>query len=103
MVVGQTRLRTGARVTAGGTGQTLEDIRVVVAYIVLLLLPGDLHDGAVEAIRVAQGVESPATEALVRAPGPAAAPAHCGQQLASTDCCTFRSRLAVIALEKVKE
>lgn len=53
VVVGQTRLRTRARVTAGGARQTLEDFRVVVADVLLLLLPGNLHDGAIEAIRVA--------------------------------------------------
>jgi len=103
VVVGQTWLRTRARVTARGAGQTLEDLRVVIAYIVLLLLPGNLHDGAVESVRMPQRVESRPAQALVGSPGPAAAPGQRGQQFSAAYCRGVRTRLALVTLAGGKQ
>lgn len=67
VIVGQAWLGSGAGVTAGGAWQTLEYVRIVIAYIVLMLLPGNLHDGAIEAIRMPQRIVAPLAQALIRA------------------------------------
>lgn len=103
MVVGQTWLRTRARVAAGGAGQTLKNLGIVIAYVVLLLLPGNLHDGAVESVRMPQRVESPAAEALVRSTSPAAASGQRGQQFATSYGRSLRTWLTVITLQGGKQ
>lgn len=65
MIVGQTGLRAGAGVTARGARQTLEYIRIVIAYIVLMLLPGNLHDGAIKAIRMPQRIKAALAQTLI--------------------------------------
>lgn len=65
MIVGQTGLRAGAGVTARGARQTLEYIRIVIAYIVLMLLPGNLHDGAIKAIRMPQRIKAAFAQTLI--------------------------------------
>lgn len=67
MIVGQAGLGPGAGVAAGCARQTLEYVRIVIAYIVLMLLPGNLHDGAVKAIRMPQRIKAALAQALIGA------------------------------------
>jgi len=102
MIIGQTRLRASAAVTAGSARKTLEYIRIVIAYIVLMLLPGNFHDGAVESIWMSERVKATFAQTLVSTTRPAAA-RHSGQDLATAYCRSLCAGLSIVALESVKD
>jgi len=99
MIVGQTGLRAGAGVTTGSTRQTLEYIRIVIAYIVLMLLPCYFHDGAIESIRMTERVKATFAQTLISTTGPAVA-RHSGQDLAAAHCRRLSARLSIVALQR---
>lgn len=67
IIVGQTWLGPRTEITAGLTLQASKDVCIITAHIFLMLLPSDLHNGAIKTVGMAHRIETAPTKALISA------------------------------------